>query len=209
MLPRNARYPIALLALSAGLATAGCTARSLAAPPPGKPASSAAAPAKSAAAPTKSAPAPTSSATSPSAPATVSPPASAAATPTASATVAPTASPSPPLRFPNTTFTAELLDYDRQLGMIVFRKAVRYRSPIIQDHFGIDPSDKATHRLPLARNARVFGGGGQVCPGDAPRCTTTDLINALQHPNQPVVADLVVDSTDHITTAAEQLGVFD
>jgi hypothetical protein len=92
--------------------------------------------------------------------------------------------------------------------MVAFRRVDRYRSATVQDHFSVDPTDGAAHRLPIATTARVFGGGGEVCPGDAARCSTTDLINALRQGKHPV-ADLVVDGTDHITTVAEQLGVLD
>lgn len=195
MLPPTARYPLALLALTAALTSAGCAAKTLAATPPPTPPTTAATTTAPTAAPTT---------------ASTTAPATTAAPRTSSSSVPVQTPTTMHSRFANTALTAELVSYNPQLGMVVFRRVDRYRSATVQDHFGVDPTDGASHRLPVAAAARVFGigGGSEICPDGAARCTTKDLIKALQQGKQPVV-DLVVDGTDHISTVAEQLGVLD
>lgn len=114
----------------------------------------------------------------------------------------------------DTVLFAQLVGYDATNRMIKFRSVIRYPSTVKQDDYGFDPKDPAVHQLPLAPPATVAGlggGGSQICrtnpPDQVAQCSTDQLITVLERkPTNPLIAQLVVSSSDTITTVAEQIG---
>jgi hypothetical protein len=110
------------------------------------------------------------------------------------------------LRFPNTTLAVQLVGYDGSLQMVEFRKVVGEKTDdgtghLSTSYFEPDPTDRATHRLPLAPGADITATGAEICPPQ--HCTAEMAItNLLSHEGQPC-AVIRVDGSGRIDQVNE------
>ncbi|GAA5155186.1 hypothetical protein GCM10023321_28100 [Pseudonocardia eucalypti] len=114
------------------------------------------------------------------------------------------------LRFPNTDVTAQLVGFDAAAGMVRFQVVHRVAGGADNGHYEPDPSDSATHRLPLAARPTVLS-ALTLCSteitvddrGDGNRPCTREQLVAVLSRGTSVLARLHVDGTDHIDRVSE------
>jgi hypothetical protein len=115
------------------------------------------------------------------------------------------------LQFPNKNLTVTLEGYDSSVDMVDFQLAVWVAGGPDDGHYAADPSDGATHRLPIAAGAKLTAlspdctgpSAGDNPNTDGSACTVAQLVAALNDKSGAGPAKLHVNAADQIDSAQE------
>ncbi len=110
------------------------------------------------------------------------------------------------LQFPNTNDDVEFTGYDAKNNMAQFHKVVQAPGVSHADLIP-DPSDPATHELPMAPGAKITsidpnGFPFETCPPT--HCTSDDMIaSVISHENNAFFAHIHVNAGDQIDSVRQ------